>query len=223
MSRREHFLETLFLGEGSEAIAADERVLWQGRPTILGLFRGLFHIRIVMGYFVVLAAWNLAAAHADGWWASAAFTSALWVAVPALVAAAVLMLMSWLIATTTHYTITDKRVVMQIGVALPIALTLPLKRIVSAGVKLAHDGTGDIPLALGRQKLAYLLVWPHARPWHLRQPQPMLRAVPEAREVANILSRALLAASPAGEAITIEPAVAPLPHGEAGLGGIAAA
>ena len=222
MSGREHFLETLFLGEGSEAIAADERVLWQGRPTILGLYRGLFHIRLVMGYFVVLAAWNLAAAHSDGFRANAALVAAGWVAVPALVAAAVLLAMSWLIAATTHYSITDRRVVMQIGAVLPIALTLPLKRIVSADVRLNADGTGDIPLALGRQKLAYLLVWPHARPWHLRQPQPMLRAVPNAQDVANVLSRALLAASPAGEAITIEPMRAPQPLGDVGVG-IAAA
>ena len=221
MSGREHFLETLFLGEGSEAIAADERVLWQGRPTVLGLFRGLFHIRLIIGYFVVLAAWNLASTHADGYKTEAALVAAGWVAVPALVATLVLLAMSWLIAATTHYSITDRRVVMQIGAVLPIALTLPLKRIVSADVKLNGDGTGDIPLALGRQKLAYLLVWPHARPWHLRQPQPMLRAVPHAQEVANVLSRALLAASPAGEAITIEPVHAPEPR-EAGIG-IAAA
>ena len=171
----------------------------------------------------MLAAWNLAAAHADGYWASAALTSAAWVVVPALVATLVLLLMSWLIAATTHYTITDKRVVMQIGVALPIALTLPLKRIVSADVKLNADGTGDIPLALGRQKLAYLLVWPHARPWHLRQPQPMLRAVPHARDVAGILSRALLAAAPAGEAIPLEPEAVRAPsRGETGIGVAAA-
>ena len=119
MSRREHFLETLFLGDGSEAIAAGETVLWQGRPTIFGLVRSLFHIRAVMGYFVVLAAWNLASAHADGLWASAAFASAAWVAIPAAVAAAVLVAMSWLVAATTHYTLTDRRVIMQIGVALP--------------------------------------------------------------------------------------------------------
>ena len=218
MSRREHFLETLFLGEGSEAIAADETVLWRGRPTIHGLARSLFHIRAVMGYFVVLAAWNLAASHADGFRANAAFLSALWVAVPALVAAVVLYAMAWLIAATTHYTITDKRVILQIGVALPIALTLPLTRIVSADVKLNADGTGDIPLSLGQQKLAYLLVWPHARPWRFRQPQPMLRAVPNVRHVAAILSRALLTASPAGEAIKLEPARVPGPCHEAGVG-----
>ena len=217
MSAGEHFLETLFLGEGSEAIGADETVLWQGRPTTTGIVRSLFHIRIVMGYFVVLAAWNLAAAHADGYWASAAFASALWVAVPAMVAGVALLVMSWLIATTTHYTITDRRVIMQIGVALPIALTLPLKRIVSADVKLNADGSGDIPLALGRQKLAYLLLWPHARPWKLKQPEPMLRAVPDVRHVATILSRALLAASPAGEMVTIAPAPVAQPRGEVGV------
>ena len=217
MSRREHFLETLFLGEGSEAIAPDETVLWQGRPTTFGLTRSLFHMRAVMGYFVVLAAWNLASAHADGLWASAAFASAAWVAVPAAVAGLVLVAMAWLIASTTHYTITDRRVIMQIGVALPIALTLPLRRIVGAGVKLNPDGSGDIPLALGRQKLAYLLLWPHARPWRMRQPEPMLRAIPNVRDVANILSRALLTASPAGEAISLAPEPVHEPRGEIGV------
>ncbi len=218
MSRREHFLETLFLGEGSETIAPDETVLWQGRPTILGLARGLFHIRAVMGYFVVLAAWNLAASHADGFRANAAFLSAAWVAIPTIVAALVLLGMAWLIAATTHYTITDRRVILQIGVALPIALTLPLSRIESADVRLNADGSGDIPLALGQQKLAYLLVWPHARPWRIKQPQPMLRAVPNVREVAAVLSRALLTVSPSGAAISIEPARVPERHKDAGIG-----
>ena len=219
---REHFLEALFLNEGSEDIAKDETVLWQGRPTILGLARGLFHIRAIMGYFVVLAAWNLAASHADGFRANAAFISALWVAVPAVVAAIVIYAMSWLLATTTHYTITNSRVIMQIGVALPIALTLPLRRICSADVKLNLDGSGDIPLALGEQKLAYLLIWPHARPWRFKRSQPMLRAVPDAAHVTGILSRALLAASPSGEMIAVEPPRAAGQRAHPGVG-IAAA
>lgn len=203
--RREHFLEALFLNEGSEHLVTDETVLWQGRPTIAGLARSLFHIRAIMGYFVVLAAWNLAASHADGFRANAAFISALWVAVPAIVAALVIYAMSWLLAATTHYSITNTRVIMQIGVALPIALTLPLRRICAAEVRLNADGSGDIPLSLGEQKLAYLLIWPHARPWHLKKAQPMLRAVPNAAEVANTLSRALLAVSPSGEAVSVAP------------------
>ena len=215
--KREHFLEALFLNEGSETIAADETVLWQGRPMILGLVRTLFHVRAIMGYFALLAAWNLASAHADGFRANAAFVSALWVAVPALVAALVIFAMAWLIAATTHYTITDKRVIMQIGVALPIALTLPLRRIRAADVKLNADGSGDIPLALGDQKLAYLLIWPHARPWRFKQSEPMLRAVPDVRQVATVLSRALVAASPGGEAIAVPPARVPERLGERGI------
>ena len=220
--KREHFLEALFLNEGSEHLAKDETVLWQGRPTIIGLSRGLFHIRAIMGYFVVLAAWNLASSHADGFRANAAFISALWVAVPAIVAAVVIYGMSWLLAATTHYTITNTRVIMQVGVALPIALTLPLRRICAADVRLNADGSGDIPMALGEQKLAYLLIWPHARPWRFKKSQPMLRAVPDAAHVAGVLSRALLAVSPSGEAISIEPARVADQRARAGVG-IAAA
>jgi hypothetical protein len=205
-----------FFAEGSETIGKDETVLWQGRPTIAGLARSTFHIRAIMGYFAVLAAWNLASSHADGFRANAAFIAAAWVVVPALVAAAVIYAMAFVFVATTHYTITNKRVIMQLGVALPIALTLPLRRIIAADVKLNADGSGDIPLALGEQKLAYLLLWPHARPWRFKDAQPMLRAIPEARDVAVVLSQALLAVSPGSEAIEIiarEPKTVPAPSG----------
>ena len=219
---RKHFLEALLLNEGSEELGREERVLWQGRPMVVELARSLFHIRAIMGYFAVLAAWNLAATHADGFRANAAFISALWVAVPAVVAALVIYAMAWLLALTTHYTITDKRVIMRIGVALPIALTLPLRRICSADVKLNADGSGDIPLALGEQNLAYLLIWPHARPWHLKRSQPMLRAVPNAAHVATVLSQALLAVSPSGEMIAVEPARLSKPRKQTSGVGVAA-
>ena len=108
-----------------------------------------------------------------------------------------------LFAATTRYVVTDRRVIMLIGVALPIALTLPLKRIAAAGLRLHPDGSGDLPLALTEGKLAYLLLWPHARPWSFRQPEPMLRCVPNARDVAAVLSRALLAAVPQGRIATV--------------------
>lgn len=215
--RQETVMEALFLNEGSEAIGRDETVLWEGRPLIAGLARNLFHIRAIMGYFALLAAWNLASAHADGFRANAALITALWVFVPACVAAFVIYAVAWMYAATTRYTITDKRVIMTIGIALPIALTLPLRRIRSADVRLNADGSGDIPLALGEQKLAYMLLWPHARPWRFKRPEPMLRAVPDVRDVAAVLTRALMAASPASEAIALEPARVPEPRG-AGIG-----
>ena len=207
----------LFLPEGSEVVAKDETVLWEGRPLVSGLVRQLFHIRAVMGYFFVLAAWNLASTHADGFRANAALLSAAWVIMPAVVGAAVIYAMAWVFVLTTHYTITDKRVIMQIGIAVPIALTLPLRQITGADIKLYADGSGDIPLALGEQKLAYLLVWPHVRPWRFKAAEPMLRSVPDAREVAAVLSRALLTVSPSGEAIAVEPARRPGIQGAPGI------
>ena len=206
-----------FLPEGSEIVAKDETILWEGRPLAGGLARQLFHFRAIMGYFAVLAMWNLASTHADGFRANAAFISAAWLVLPALIAAAVIYAMAWVFVLTTHYTITDKRVIMQIGVALPIALTLPLRQITAANVKLNADGSGDIPLALGDQTLAYLLVWPHARPWRFKRAEPMLRAVPDAAAVSGVLARALLAVSPSGEAIAIEPARRPEPRRQAGI------
>jgi hypothetical protein len=220
--RREHFLEALFLNEGSDDLGRDEQVLWQGRPTVGGLARSLFHIRAVMGYFAVLAAWNLASMHADGFRANAAFISALWVAVPAIVAAGVIYAMAWLLAATTHYSITNKRVIMRIGVALPIALSLPLRRICSADVKLNADGSGDIPLALGEQKLAYLLIWPHARPWRMKRSQPMMRSVQDAAHVATVLAQALLEVSPSGEAVAVKTARVPERRKQAAGVGVAA-
>jgi hypothetical protein len=30
------------------------------------------------------------------------------------------------------------------------------------------------------KRIAYLHLWPHARPWQLKRPQPLLRALPDA-------------------------------------------
>ena len=94
------------------------------------------------------------------------------------------------------YTITNRRVVMRIGVVLEITFNFPFRVIESAGLRAYPDGTGDIPLTLtGDDKVAYLHLWPHARPWRAARPEPMLRSVPDAARVADILSRALAAHS----------------------------
>ena len=191
--------------EGSEIIGRDETVLWEGRPTTAGLARRLFHLRALLGYFAVLAIWDLASAHNAGFRANAAFLGLSWVGLAAVAVAVLVFGAAWVVAITTRYTLTDNRLILQIGVALPIALTLPLHRIGSADLRLYPDGSGDLPLTLGDGQIAYLLLWPHARPWRFKVSQPMLRSVPDAREVATVLAQALLAVSPSGEAAAIEP------------------
>jgi hypothetical protein len=87
---------------------------------------------------------------------------------------------------------------MRIGVALPLTLNVPFRIIASASLKAYPDGTGDLPVELnGKERVAYVVLWPHARPWRLARTQPMLRCVADASRVAEILARAVAAASTA--------------------------
>jgi hypothetical protein len=104
------------------------------------------------------------------------------------------MLLSWLVARTTLYSITDRRVVMRVGVVLSISFNLPYRAIVSAGLRRGHGGHGDIALSLDADsKIAWLHLWPHARPWRFSRPEPTLRSLPQAESVARLLSGALAA------------------------------
>jgi hypothetical protein len=86
--------------------------------------------------------------------------------------------------------------VLRVGVALPFTINLPFSAVQSAGLRLHGDGTGDLVLELARpHRVAWLMLWPHARPWHLRDPAPMLRGLAEPEAVAQMLARGLAAAS----------------------------
>jgi hypothetical protein len=43
----------------------------------------------------------------------------------------------------------------------------------------------------GSDRIAYLHLWPHVRPWQLKRTQPMLRALADAKTVAQTLATAL--------------------------------
>jgi hypothetical protein len=173
-----------------------ERILWQGAPQTAALARRTFHGRAIAIYFAVVLAGVVAAHLADGASLAATALAVLWVAPLAAGAMGLIMLFAWLTARTTVYTVTNRRLVMRVGIALPATINLPFATIGSAGVRTFPDGTADIPLALtGPDAVAFLMLWPHARPWRLSRAEPMLRAVPDGAQVAAILARALAAAA----------------------------
>jgi hypothetical protein len=45
------------------------------------------------------------------------------------------------------------------------------------------------------QRVSYWSLWPCARPLRFREPEPALRAVADAREVARVLTRAMIEAN----------------------------
>jgi Bacterial PH domain len=174
-----------------EALPAGERILWQGAPDARALALRAFHLRKLAIYFALLLLWRGAIALGDGASAWQALRSVAVLTPLALLALGLVGLLAWLSARTTCYTLTNHRVVMRIGIVLTVAFNLPLKRLAAADLREAPLGCGDIALALsGRDRIAWLHLWPHARPWHLRQPQPMLRCVPEGARVARLIAQA---------------------------------
>lgn len=179
-----------------EALPAGEVIVWQGAPAWGAVARRVLHVRKVALYFALLLAWSVASGLYDGLPGGDIARDALTLLPVGGAAIGLLLLFAWLIARTTRYTITTRRVVMQFGVALSMSVNFPFRIIEAASLRRYTDGTGDIPLTLsGDGRLAYLVLWPHARPWQIRRPQPMLRVVPRAAEVAETLARAMTDAS----------------------------
>jgi hypothetical protein len=198
-----------------ERLPPGERQLWQGSPEWRALARRAFHAGPIALYFGVLLAWRAGAALTAGDTLAQALIAVLWLAPLALVALGILALMAWLSARTTVYTITDRRVVMRVGIVLSVTFNLPFRVIESAALVTYADCTGDIPVALaGEDRVSYLHLWPHARPWHVARPQPMLRCVPAAASVAALLCRAVAASQGAAIRQTQHSPVANLPAAE---------
>lgn len=174
-----------------EPLPAGERVLWQGSPDWRVLARRVFHARTLVLYFLAILAIRAAVVTMNGGTAAEALRAVAMLSPLAALAIGVAVGMALLCARTTVYTITDKRVTMRIGIVLNLTFNLPLSRLATAGLRDTGRGTGDIPLALaGTDRIAYLHLWPHARPWRIAQPEPMLRCVPEAARVARVLAQA---------------------------------
>jgi hypothetical protein len=159
-----------------------ERILWQGSPDWKAMAASALHMRVTAVYFGAIALW--AALRGDA-------NTAIGVAVLGSIVIALLALFAWGVGRTTIYTLTEKRIVLRIGVALNKCINLPLKEIAAANLKMLGDGHGNIVLDLkGMPRLGYWMLWPHARSSRIVRPQPMLRAIPEARDFAQLLFKA---------------------------------
>ena len=175
-------IETLWQPQG------DETVLWQGKPNAMVLAHSAFRARWVAGYFAVLAASALVL--------NGSVSGALLTLLGGLGALALLHGLAFVSARTTTYILTDRRVILHIGMAIEKTINLPLHKIGAAHLNDRGNGFGEIALEpAGEHTLGYLLLWPHARPWRMARPQPMLRALPDAATVAKKLANAVAARS----------------------------
>jgi hypothetical protein len=170
-----------------------EHIIWQGAPDAHLFARTGLHLPWITAYFAALGLYNLVQGSLFG------------LAMTALAGAACLgflYLFAWGVARTSVYTLTNKRIVLRVGVALSACVNLPLKTMAAAGLRQVGRGHGDIAIALNGGRIAYFFLWPHVRPWRLKSPEPMLRAVPDAERVADLLASVRAAIGPVERAST---------------------
>jgi len=183
-----------------EELPDGEVMLWQGAPDWKVMARRAFHLPLLGVYFLLMLGVKIGFDLLSGIGVAGALLGAVGPATLGLFAGGMFALYAWLIARGTVYTITNKRLVMRFGVALPMTFNVPFAQIRSAAVRCFDDGFGDIPVTLeDDQRISYIVMWPNVRPWHLKQPEPMLRSVANAAAVAEILADAascVAAASP---------------------------
>lgn len=196
-----------------ERLPGGETVLWQGAPRWRSLARRAFHVRVVALYFAALAVWSGASLVADGAGAGALALEVLWVALVGSVPIGLLLAASVLAARTTLYTVTDRRLVLRVGIALPMAVNIPLGAVRSAGLRRCADGTGDVLLSLlPSHRVSFIALWPHVRAWRFSEPEPLLRGLPDAEKAAQALATALAASAAAAEPVQAAPAPSPAPE-----------
>jgi hypothetical protein len=175
-----------------EALPEGEKILWQGQPAWWPLAKESLSFWWVVGYFVFLFAWRTIGGAATETWTESATAASFFLALGAI-ATLLLLLVAYVQAKSTVYTITNKRVAMRIGAALTMTLNLPFRKIANASLGLRKDGHGSIALELMEDdgaRLSYIMTWPHVRPWYMKHTQPALRCIPDAKTVAGILSEA---------------------------------
>ncbi|MCM2562053.1 photosynthetic complex putative assembly protein PuhB [Lutimaribacter sp. EGI FJ00015] len=166
-----------------------EQVLWQGRPDWWALSKDALNVWWIMGYFGVLAAWRFVSLIDQR-----PLMETVALSVPFLIAGLIvcslLVIVGYVQARTTVYTVTNRRVAMRIGAALTVTLNLPYNQLINASVQMRRRGVGTIAFEVPEDvKLGYLTCWPHVRPWRVPA-QPALRCIPDAERIAAMISDA---------------------------------
>lgn len=173
-----------------------EEILWQGTPAWRPLAKRAFAIRWVAGFFALVAVFAVYALAIGEATVVQTLVRMATMAISGAIAVAVFAFLGWLIAINTIYTITNRRIVIRHGVTLPTALNVPFEQIRSANLVTFPDGTGEIRFSMmPKARLSLFVLWPHAKPWELTDPEPALKALTEPKTIAAIVGQALAAAA----------------------------
>lgn len=177
----------------SEALPPGERILWEGAPNARALARHLFFMRPLSAYLGAMVLWwvavNRTQVATEQFWATLGIQLML---VGGVIGGA--WLLSRAIANGTTYAITDRRIVMRFGVIFPLTINVPLHYVEGASAREFPDRTGQIAVQLTKKEsIAWIVLFPHVRPWKFTNPEPLLRGLTEPVKVGEVLRAAVLA------------------------------
>ncbi|MEM9695397.1 MAG: photosynthetic complex putative assembly protein PuhB [Myxococcota bacterium] len=171
-----------------------EQILWQGRPSWRSIASQTFKLRWIALYFAffVVGRAVYAVHHGEGAVGAAHVVASFLLS---LVGVGIFVGLAWFNARATLYTITNRRVVLRTGVAIPITWNLPFAQLAAADIaELDDKGLGNIALHLTPAgKVGWLFLWPHVQPGHFRRPRPMMLGLEDASAAAAVLKGAVQA------------------------------
>ncbi|MDP3503421.1 MAG: photosynthetic complex putative assembly protein PuhB [Myxococcales bacterium] len=168
-----------------------EFVIWQGRPQWRAIARHVFKLPWVAGWLGLFASIRVGLELSSG---AGILGSAFAIGLTAL-CLGILVATSVGFARSTIYTITSRRIVFRIGVAVPMSVNVPFHIIAAANLRVpSANGTGDIELELsGPNRIAWLNLWPHVGGGQFARPRPTLKCLADAQQVASVLREAVAA------------------------------
>jgi putative photosynthetic complex assembly protein len=175
-----------------QTLPQGEEVLWKGGSESGSLARNTFHVRKLALYFGLLLALRLAFKLNDGATLASALSGVAVLAILAAVALGLITGYASLMARSAMFTITNRRIVLRCGVAVPLTVNLPFSRIEAVDVREHGDRSGEIALLPERRsRVSYVLLWPMVKPWRFLRVRPVLRGIPDVAAVAGVLVEAL--------------------------------
>ena len=109
-------------------------MLWFGKPEPKSLWRRAYRADWVIIWFAAVMAWNFYSAQTDGGAYAGLFAALVSLGLGAGTLA-ILGLLAWLGARSSLYVVTERRLVIKTGIAVPIFINLPFSRITAANVR----------------------------------------------------------------------------------------
>jgi hypothetical protein len=187
-----------------EALPRNEFIVWQGQPDWKQLAIDAFHVRKLTVYFaamVFLQLIHLLDSNTSALDMSKQLGTSIGLATVAL---GLLTWGAYLSAQATMYTLTNKRIVMRIGIVLSLTFNLPLKKITACDLQLLNKQSGNIALGIASESpIGWLNLWPHVRAWRVASPQPTLRCVPQAQTLAQRILQAWRQENPTEQLLSV--------------------